>query len=308
LVLVTEPAPAQSTDPDPVFAFILEPLGPPVVPSPSIGPLVEVTPPAGEPLTLVATLTAPVMLTAQVTPAIPAGNGAAAAVDESAAGLLAQGLSALGAVLPAWVPALLTRLLGSAPPEEPAGEAVVEAGREPGDAAETPRPPVDGLDLEQQLRELDLYQPTPSPDRPDPTSGRPGERRGQELLARAPAVDALTPLADRAVASEEGESLRPMAGLAEVVEATAADLGAGAMPEEVSDAVLVQTRSAWGEESWRLLGVVGLVLWPWPACGCQCENQAQTDPERERERLANGKAGGGMEGASRHSPTGRRVG
>jgi hypothetical protein len=66
--------------------------------------------------------------------------------------------------------------------------------------------------------DLDLYQPTPSPDRPVPFSGRPGERRDQALIARTtPAVDAETLLADLAVALEGTESSRWLAGLAEVV-------------------------------------------------------------------------------------------
>jgi hypothetical protein len=300
---------------DQVFAFgILEPLGSPVLPEPSTGPLVEVTPLAGEPLTVVVTLTAGTGPAGSVTvvaaPAVPAGGEVgveevgAEAVDESAAELLVSGLSALGAV-PAWVPALLTRLPGSAPQEDRAGEAVVEAGPKPLATSEPPRPPVEGLDLEQQLRELDLYQPTPSPDRPGPTSGRPSERQGQELMVRTPSVDALTPLADLAVASEEGELPQWRAGFAEVVEAMAADLGAGATPAEVSDAVLVQTPSSWAEASLRLLGLAGLVLWPWPGCGCQSESQVQPDPERPGDRLANGRAENGKTGRSQHGPTRR---
>jgi hypothetical protein len=290
LVLVTD------ADGNQVFAFgIPELQGPPVLPEITPSPLVEVTPLLGEPLTLVVTVTAG---PGPGFPAIPAGNGVAAeGVDESAAELLISGLSALG-VVPAWVPALLTRLPGSAPAEDPAGDAVVEAGSMPGAAAETPPPALDSLDLEKQLRELDLNPPAPSPDHPDPASGWPWERRGRELMARLPAVDAPTPLADLAVASEERESPQWMAGLVEVVEALAADLGAAATPPQVPDAVPVQTPSPWGEESWRLLGLAGLALWPWPLCGCQSESEAQLDPETERERPANGRTGGGKKGAS----------
>jgi hypothetical protein len=231
----------------------------------------------------------------------------AEAVNESAAELLVSGLSALGAV-PAWVPALLTRLPGSTPVEDAAGQAVVEASPKQAAAGETPRLAEDGLDLDKLLRKLDLYQPTPSPDRPGPSSRRPGEQRGLELIARTPTVDALPPLAELAVASEEGESPRWMAGLAEVVEAMAADLGAGSTHPEVSDAVLLQPPSSWGEERWRLLGLVGLELWPWPACGCQPESEAQLDPEREREWPGNGKTGGRTEGAFQRGPTGKLVG
>jgi hypothetical protein len=284
---------------DQVFAFgIVEPLGSPVLPEASSGPLVEVTPLAGEPLTVVVTLTAGTGpaggVTVQAAPLIPPGNEVAAeVVDESAAELLFPGLSALGVVPPAWVPALLTRLPGSAPAEDVAGEAIVEVVPKAGVAAEPPRPGGNILDLEQQLRELDLYQPTPSPDRPGPSSRRPGEQRGLELIARTPAVDAMMPLADLAVASEEGESSRWMAGLGEVVEAMAADLKAGSTPAEVSDAVLVQTPLAWGEERWRLLGLAGLALWPWLGCGSQPAGETEAEAERPRRQPANGRAGVG---------------
>jgi hypothetical protein len=83
----------------------------------------------------------------------------------------------------------------------------VEQGPKPVAAAEKPRPAVDGLDLDQLLRELDLYQPTPSPDRPVPFSGSPGEQRGQERMARTPSADIETLLADLAVASEASAGL-----------------------------------------------------------------------------------------------------
>jgi hypothetical protein len=204
----------------------------------------------------------------------------------------------LVALSPAWVPALLTRLPGSAPADNVAGEAVVEGGPKPLAAAEPPRPGVDGLDLEQQLRELDLYQPAPSPDRPGPTSGRPGERRGQELLARTPADVTVTLLAELVVASEEGVSPRWMAGLAEIVNAMAADLGADSTPAEMSDAVMVQAPSSWGEERWRLLGLAGLALWSWPGYGSRSEGEAQRKPERRKGRPAKSTSGGGTDGAS----------
>jgi hypothetical protein len=274
---------------DRVFAYgIPEPGGSPELPEASTGPLVEVTPLAGEPLTVVVTLTAGTGPAGGVTvlavPAILSGNEVVAeAVDESAAELLVSGLSALG-TLPAWVPALLTRLPGSAPAEEPFGEAVVEVVPKPGVAAEKPRPGGNILDLEQQLRDLDLYQPTPSPDRPGPTSGRRGERRDQELLARTPTMDA--------AASEEGESPRWKAGLAEVVAAMAVDHGADSTPAEASDAVLVRPPSLWGEADWRLFGLAGLALWSWPGSGSPSEGEAQPEPERPRKRPAHGRADG----------------
>jgi hypothetical protein len=259
---------------------------------------VEVTPLAGEPLTVVVTLTAGVGpgggVTAPASPATTLSTGVAAeAVESSDGSVLVPGLSALAAVPPAWVPALLTRLPGSAPAEEPAGEAVVEVVPKPGVAAEKPRPGVNILDLEQQLRELDLYQPTPSPDRPGPTSSRPGERREQELLAQKLAIDAMTP-ADLAMTREEGEPPRWMAGLAEVVAAMAADLGS-TPPAEVSDAALLQPPSSWGEERWRLLGLAGLALWSWPGSGSSSEGEEEPRQEKQKERPSGGRTAGGSQ-------------
>jgi hypothetical protein len=117
------------------------------------------------------------------------------------------------------------------------------------------------------------------------------------LIARTtPAVDAETLLADLAVALEGRESSRRLAGLAEVVAAMAADLQAGSPSAEVSDAVLVQTPSSWSEERGRLLGLAGLALWP--GCGFQSDGETQRKAERPKRRPANGRAGGGTEGAS----------
>jgi hypothetical protein len=143
---------------------------------------------------------------------------------------------------------------------------------------------VDGLDLDKLQRELDLYQPTPSPDRPGPTSGRLGQQRGQERMARTPSADIETLLVDLALASEEGESPRWLAGLADVVAAMAADREAGSPPAEVSDAVLVQAPSSWDGEGWRLLGLAGLALWPGPGNGFQSDGETQRKQERSRER------------------------
>jgi hypothetical protein len=182
---------------------------------------------------------------------------------------------------------------------------VVEVVPKPVTAAEKPRPSLDGLDLDKLLRELDLYQPTPSPERPVPFSGRPGERHGQERMARTPSADIETLLADLAVASEDEESSRWLAGLAEFVEAMAADLEAGPPSAEVSDAVLVQTPSSWSEESWRQLGLAGLALWSWPSCGLQSDGETQGKPEWPRRRPVNGRAGGRTDGASPRGSTAR---
>jgi hypothetical protein len=266
---------------DRVFAFsILEPLGTPVLPEASTGPLVQVTPLPGEPLTVVATLTAGTGTAGGVT-ALSTGVGGEA-VDESSVELLIPGLSGLGAVSPAWALGLLTRLPGGTASVDPAGEAVMEGGPKPVAAAEKPRPIEDGLDLEQQLRGLDLYQPTPSPDRPVPISGRPGERRGQELIARTSATNIETLLADLVVPLEKGEQPQWWAGLAEVAEAMVADLESAPKQSAESDAVLLQPPSAWNRESWRWLELAGLALWPWPGCSSPSDGEAQRKQERQR--------------------------
>jgi hypothetical protein len=128
-------------------------------------------------------------------------------------------------------------------------------------------------------------------------------QRGQELLARTPADEAVTLLAELVVATVEEESPRWMVGLAEVVSAMAADLGADSTSAEVSDAQMVQTPSSWGEERWRLLGLAGLALWPWPGCGSLSEGEAQPEPERLRSRPVNGKAEGGKSSGPQHDPS-----
>ena len=76
----------------------------------------------------------------------------------------------------------------------------------------------------------------------------------------------------------------------------AADREAGSPPAEVSEAVLVQTPSSWDRERWRLLGLVGLALWP--GCGFQSDGETQRKAERPKSRPANGRTGGGTEGVS----------
>jgi hypothetical protein len=143
---------------------------------------------------------------------------------------------------------------GAAPAEaEPAGDA---GGEEPLAEMAPPRPAEDGLDLEKQLREQDLYRPTPDPDRPTPLSGRPGGRRGPTLIARAPAVPVAVP--------EVGEPPRWAQG-AEVVRAVAAGLGP-VTPTDLgaADAVFALAPPSWSVEGWRLLGLAGLALCHWP--------------------------------------------
>jgi hypothetical protein len=135
-----------------------------------------------------------------------------------------------------------------------AAEAV---GEEPLAEAAPPKPTEDGLDLEKQLREQDLYRPTPDPDRPGPLSGRPERRRVPTLLAQAPA--------DTAALPEVEEPSRWWSGGAEVVRAVAAGLGP-VTPTDLgaADAVFAQAPPVWSVEGWRLLGLAGLALYPRP--------------------------------------------
>ena len=66
-------------------------------------------------------------------------------------------------------------------------------GEEPVAETAPPKPSEDGLDLDRQLREQDLYRPTPDPDRPGPLSGRPERRRVPTLIAQVQADPAGAP-------------------------------------------------------------------------------------------------------------------
>jgi hypothetical protein len=277
-----------AADGDRVFAFGIPEQGvggAPVFPPPSTGPVVEVTPLAGEPLTVVVTLTAGTgPAGGMATSTTLVGNVVAAEAEEvSDAGLLIPGQAALGAVSPAWALGLVARLQGAAVPEDAAGEVAVEVGPKPVAAAVKPRPAEDGLDLDKLLRELDLYQPMPSRDRPVPFSGRPGERRDQEFIARTtPSVDAETVLADLALASEHAGPTRWWARVAAVVEAMVSDLGAAPTQATVSDAMMASELSSWEGERWRLLGLAGLVLWQWPGYRSESDGVAESKQQRQR--------------------------
>jgi hypothetical protein len=246
---------------DQVFTFsIPEPSEGLLPPEEPTGPVVEVTPLLGEPLTVVATLTADFG-----SPTTLIGNLAAVEAAEAVeAELLTFGLTAQGAGTPAFALGLLTHLLTAEPTEDLEGEEVVVLDMKPEVAAKTPSPTPDGLDLDRLLRELDLYQPTPSPDRPVPFSGQPRERRDQELIARtAPAIDSERALADLAAALDDGGTPLRWIDLAEVVKAMVADLAAGPI-QVVSSAMRESALSSWDGERWYLLGLAGLALWPWP--------------------------------------------
>jgi hypothetical protein len=136
-----------------------------------------------------------------------------------------------------------------------AGDLGGEGGREPAAETAPPKPAEDGLDLDRQLREQDLYRPTPDPDRPGPLSGRPGGRRGPTLIALAPADPA----------GDVGEPPRWWAERAEVVEAVVARFrSAPPSDAEAADAVFAQAPPSLSVEGWRLLGLAGLALYPRP--------------------------------------------
>jgi hypothetical protein len=242
---------------DQVFEFILPgPVGSPLLPEPSPGPIVEVTPPPGEALTVVVTLTAGTGSAVAVASADGTPGGGVSAVEAAVAseGGAVVGGAAAGSSQPAWGLGLMAAApAGAAPTEaELAGDAV---GEEPAAETAPPKPAEDGLDLERQLREQDLYRPTPDPDRPGPLSGRPERRQGPTLIALAPA--------DPTTAPEGRESARWWAERGEVVRAVAADLRAAAPTHAATDAAFV-LGSSWSVQDWRLLGLASLALYPWP--------------------------------------------
>jgi hypothetical protein len=243
---------------DQVFEFLLPgPDGAPLPPEPP-GPVLEVTPPPGEALTVVVTLTAGAGSSVAVASAdgTPGGGVAAAEAELASGGGAAVAGAAAGSSQPAWGLGLMAAApAGAAPAEaDPAAEAV---GEEPLTEMTPPKPSEDGLDLERQLREQNLYRPTPDPDRPGPLSGRPERRRVPTLLAQAPAGPAAVP--------EGEEPSRWRAGVGDVVGAVAAGLRAVTPTDAVAaDAVFAQAPPAVSVEGWRVLGVAGLALYPWP--------------------------------------------
>jgi hypothetical protein len=272
---------------DQLFEFLLPGPVPAPLPVPPFGPLVEVTPASGELLTVVVTLTGGtgpvgVLATADGTPGEGVRVGESAVASE---GGVVVGAASEGVSLPSWglglmvaVPAGSERVDAGVAGEE-GGEGVRERLAEP----DPPRPAEEGLDLEKQLRGLDLYQPTPNPDRPVPLSGRPEGRRSPTLIAQAPAAAAPAP--------EEGRLPRWWAEGAEVASAIAANLRLAASTDSVTDAVFVQA-SSWSAEGWRLLGLAGLALCRWPGCLSQSEGVAQPQERRKTGRIGDDTTGG----------------
>jgi len=147
-----------------------------------------------------------------------------------------------------------------------------EEGRGPVADSATPRPAEDGLDLEKQLRELDLYRPTPDPDRPGPLSVRPERRRIPMPIAQMPAGLAAVP--------EDGASPRWWTRGAEMAGTVGADLGAVVPSDAATDTMFVLGASLSGE-GWRLLGLAGLALYPWPQGHPQPEREGRDKPVRK---------------------------
>jgi hypothetical protein len=82
------------------------------------------------------------------------------------------------------------------------------------------------------------------------------------------------------------------AARAELVRAVVATFGVLPADVELADAVFEQVPSECCGDSWRLLGLAGLALWPWPDRRLQSERDTQDKPERKRGRSVNGRAGG----------------
>jgi hypothetical protein len=203
------------------------------------GPAVEVTPPAEGSLTLVVTL---------IAGPLPAGNAAAAEVPPA------------GGAAPA-------------PPPDPAGggpgagaEEVAAATGEGG-----PRPGEGGIDVDRQLRGIDLYQPTPNPDRPTQISRRP-DRDGVPIV---PALAGNRPQIDPAAAAPLPEPESPESLAAPAV---AADPAVRTPPRaaEVTDAVFALPPSQWGSDGSRLLASVlaGCAWYAWPDSLCNSARRA----------------------------------
>jgi hypothetical protein len=218
----------------------------PVLPPAEVaaGPTVEVTPPAEGSLTLVVTL---------IAGPLPAGDAAAAEVPPAGA---AAGAS----------------------PADPAGggpgAGAQEVAAAPGDGG--PRPGEGGIDVDGQLRGIDLYQPTPNPERPGLISRRPDEpgRRDPILLARA--FDPGPPQVAPPVIAQPPAHPEP----AEVIPAAAAgpEMPAQTGAGQATDAVFVLSPSGWDTERARLLALAlaGSAWWAWSDCL----------PLRRKERVA----------------------
>jgi hypothetical protein len=202
------------------------------------GPVVEVTPPEEGSLTLVVTLIAG-----------PLPEGAVVAEVQQPAGPAANLLAAAGPV------AAPLANLSAGGAQESLAELVA-----PADGSS--RPGAGGIDPEQKLRDSDLYQPTPDPDRTGPSTRRPdgpGRKDGVAIvLARgggSPGIASAAPTQPPTDA-ELADSWAEPVEVVPVVDADPEDLAQTGAGEDV-DAVFLREPSEWGEERWRLLALAG---------------------------------------------------
>ncbi len=198
------------------------------------GPTVEVTPPVEGSLTLVVTL---------IAGPVPAGGAAVADTPQDAGPEPAEPVEAAADVV---------RDAGGT-------EQVVAAAGDDG-----PRPGEGGIDVPEQLRGIDLYQPPPEPDRPGLISQRPDEA-GRAVIALTlngrppPVTQVLTaqPPAD----PEPAGAWTPPAG---VVRAGGDTPGrATASPAEAADALFALAPSRRHAEGARLMALAAFVGWAW---------------------------------------------
>ncbi len=192
------------------------------------GPTVEVTPPVEGSLTLVVTL---------IAGPLPAGDVVAAEVPQAGA-------------------------VAAAAPPDPAGggpgEGAEEVTAAPADSG--PRPGEGGIDLEEQLRGIDLYQPTPDPDRPSVTARvppGPGQWDGVPMALALASGQAPASVAHPARPPADPQPVEWWTAPAEGVRAIGADpevheqIGAS----EAIDDVFVLPPSGWDAERPRLLAL-----------------------------------------------------
>jgi hypothetical protein len=278
-----------------VFVFVIPGLPEPRVLLPAeapAGPRVEVTPPLEGPLTLVITLAAGTPVGATPPPEEPLIDSRVVVGTPLAEGLPTEGPPPAGDAVVAEasteVALSATRPVGRA--GDGGGD---EAGPEQVAEAEPTRRFEDGLDVEEKLRAIDLYQPTRNPDRPGPISRRSAGRWDRDLVALALVAPAVTaPLTDL-MSIPEGAAPAPwLTGAAEVIGGVIADLGVEAPTNaEAAHAAFVLPLSEGNGEHCRLLVLAGLALWSWPGGGPDSDRPAEHEPARKRGLCAGRGAG-----------------
>jgi hypothetical protein len=227
-------------------------------------PTVDVSPPTGGSLTLVVALSVAPVLVTESEAAAAAAPAAAPGTPEQAAGTAAV------AAVPLTVASNASRDGG----EDEVGEQVAEADV---------MSPIDGLDVKEKLRDIDLYQPTPAPERPAPVSVVPPRQREQVVLVQAPIATpaGAGPTTEVPLTAEDRALL--CTGLVEVMEEVVAGPGVEANNPETTDAVFVLGPSEWTGQHWRLLGLAGLALWQadsFPDTRRQVKHKAERKTDR----------------------------